>query len=118
MRSHMKAALILSCLPVFLSATALADDGVDVKITNDGTEDIMVTVYDMSTNPGRVVLTNARITGFTSVPISLIADASGQANLAWTATNTDHTFPRCGHAKTVVSNSSSVNVHADSTCSV
>jgi hypothetical protein len=118
MRSHTKAALILSCLPAFFVATAQSGEGVDVKITNDGTEDIVVNVYDMSSNPARLVLTNERINGFTSVPISLIADASGQANLAWTATSTDPTFHRCGHAKTVVGNDASVTVHADSTCSV
>jgi hypothetical protein len=117
MRSHIKAALILSGLSVFWAGTAISDDGVDVKITNDGTEDILVTVYDMNTSPGRVVLTNTRINGFTSVPVSLVADASGRANLRWTATNTDHTFPKCGHANTSVANADSVTVHADSTCS-
>jgi hypothetical protein len=118
MRSNVNAALILSCLPVLLSATAQAGDGVDVKITNDGTQDIMVTVYDMSSKPRRAVLTNARINGFTSVPISLTADASGKANLAWTATSIDPDFPKCGHAKIVVANSASVHVHADSSCKV
>ena len=118
MRSHMKAALILSCVPVFLAGTALGDNGVDVKIINDGTEDIVVTVYDMNTSTGQMVLTNTRINGFTSVPISLVADADGRANLRWTATSTDRTFPKCGHAHTIVGNASSVNVHADSTCSV
>jgi hypothetical protein len=117
MRSHMKAAFIMSCLPVFLAGTAQGGDGVDVKITNDGTEVIMVTVYDMSEGPGRMVLANARINGFSSVPISVIADASGRANLRWTATSTDPAFPKCGHANTVVVNAESVNVHADSTCS-
>jgi hypothetical protein len=117
-RSHMKAALILSCLPLFLAATAQGGEGVDVKITNDGTEVILVTVYDMSANPGRMVLANARINGFSSVPISVVADASGRAHLRWTATGTDPTFPKCGHAHTTVGNADSVNVHADSTCSV
>jgi hypothetical protein len=44
MHSHIKAALILSCLPLFFAATAQGGDGVDVKITNDGTEVVMVTV--------------------------------------------------------------------------
>jgi len=117
MRSPVKAVMILTCLAAFWTGTALSDDGVDVKITNDGTEDILVTVYDMNARPHRVVLTNARINGFTSVPVSLIADASGLANLRWTATNTDHSFPKCGHASTVVANAGSVNVHADSSCS-
>jgi hypothetical protein len=112
----MKAALILSALPLLLAGTALAQ-GVEVKITNDGTEDILVTVYDRTTNPERIVLTNARINGFASVPISLLGDATGRANLSWTATSADPVSPKCGHADTVVSNAASVNVHADSSCS-
>jgi hypothetical protein len=114
-RSRAKALLFLGCLPLVWAGAASAE-GVDVKITNDGTQDIVVTVYDMSTSPQRVILTNARINGFTSVPISLIADSTGRANLSWTATSTDPTFPKCGHADTVVSNDGSVNVHADSSC--
>ena len=118
MRSHIEAALILSWLPLFFAATAQGGEGVDVKITNDGTEAILVTVYDMSEVPGRMVLSNARINGFSSVPISVVADASGRAYLRWTATGIDPAFPRCGHAHTNVGNADSVNVHADSTCKV
>jgi hypothetical protein len=118
MRSHVKALLILSSLPLTLTGTALGGEGVDIKITNDGTQDIVVTVYDMSTSPERVVLTNARINGFTSVPISLVADATGRGNLSWTATSTDSVSPKCGHSDTVVGNAGSVSVHADSSCGV
>jgi len=117
MRS-LKGGLILSCLPLLLAGPVLADDGIDVKITNDGTEDIVVTVYDMSTSPKKVVLINARINGFTSVPISVIADANGRASVSWTATSVDHTSPKCGQAAAVVENAASVSVHADSACSV
>src|SRR5271170_1969151 len=55
-----KAALVSSCLPLLLVGAALGGEGVEVKITNDGTEDIVVTVYDMNTSPERVVLTNTR----------------------------------------------------------
>ena len=116
MRSHMKAALILSCLPLFLAAAAQGGERVEVKITNDGAEVIVVTVYDMSAGAGRMVLANARINGFSSVPISLAANAAGRVHLRWTATGTDPDFPRCGHAHTTVGNADSVNVHADSTC--
>jgi hypothetical protein len=108
---------MFGCLPLLLAGSVLADEGVDVKITNDGTEDIVVTVYDMNTKPSRVVLINARINGFTSVPISVVADAAGKANVSWTATSTDPTFPKCGHAAVMVDNAGSVSVHADSTCS-
>jgi hypothetical protein len=118
MLRKIEAAMILVCLPLlFLAGTAQGGEGVEVKITNDGTSDIFVTVYDMNTNPRKIVLTNTRINGFTSVPISLVGDANGEANLSWTATSTDAVSKKCGHAETTVSNSASVSVHADSACS-
>lgn len=102
MRAHIKVALILA-LPLLMI----------------GTRDIVVTVYDMNAQPQRVLLQNARINGFTSVPVSAIADASGRANLSWTATSVDATFAKCGHDDTRgVSNDAAVTVHADSSCSV
>jgi hypothetical protein len=91
--------------------------GVQVKITNDGTQDIVVTVYDMNAQPHRILLQNERINGFTSEPISAVADATGRANLSWTATSADTTATRCGHDETLgLNNDSAVNVHADSSC--
>ena len=117
MNAHIKTALILA-LPLLLIGTALGGEGVQVKITNDGTQDIVVTVYDMNANPRAILLQNARINGFTSVPVSAIADATGHANLSWTATSTDGTSAKCGHDDTSgLRNDSAVNVHADSSCS-
>ena len=116
MSRKIKAALILA-LPLLMIGAALGGEGVQVKITNDGTQDIVVTVYDMNANPRAILLQNARINGFTSVPISAIADATGRANLAWTATSVDATSATCGHADTLgLANDSAVNVHADSSC--
>jgi hypothetical protein len=81
MRVHIKAALILA-MPLLMVGTALGGEGVQIKITNDGTQDIVVTVYDMNANPRVILLRNARINGFTSVPVSAIADATGRANLS------------------------------------
>jgi hypothetical protein len=115
MRRDIRAGLILAL--TLTAATALGGEGVQVKITNDGTQDIVVTVYDMNANPQRILLQNARINGFTSVPISAIADATGRANLSWTATSTDATSKRCGHADTLgVSDDAAVNVGVDSSC--
>jgi len=116
MRSRTIAAL-LSCSTLIAAGAALGGEGVQVKITNNGTEDVLVTVYDMNARPQRAVLTNARINGFTSVPISLVGDASGKASLSWTATSGDAASRKCGHAATVVGNDASVSVHADSACS-
>ena len=99
MRGTIKAALILA-LPLFIVRTALGGEGVQVKITNDGTRDVVVTVYDMNAQPQKILLQNTRINGFTSVPISAIADATGRANLAWTATSTDATSMKCGRDDT------------------
>jgi hypothetical protein len=112
----MKAALFLGWPLLLFGTSARGGNSVDVKIINDGTEDILVTVYDMSTRPERIVFSNARLNGFTSAPIFLIAAADGKANLAWTATSTDTMFPKCGHAITAVANAGSVNVRADSQC--
>jgi hypothetical protein len=117
MHSQIKAILILSAVPLLLAGTALRGEGVAVTITNDGAEDIMVTVYDKSANPQRLVLNNTRMNGFTSVPISLVGDGTGKANLSWTAVSAESISPKCGHADTVVSNAASVNVHVDSRCS-
>jgi hypothetical protein len=118
MRAKFKAAFILASLPLLMMGKALGGEGVQVKITNDGTQDILVTVYDMNAQPQRILLQNARINGFTSVPISAIGDATGRANLSWTATSTDSASPKCGHDNTPgVGNDSAVNVHADSSCS-
>ena len=117
MNGHIKTALILA-LPLLMIGTALGGEGLQVKITNDGTQDIVVTVYDMNANPRAILLQNARINGFTSVPVSAIADATGHANLSWTATSTDGTSAKCGHDDTSgLRNESAVNVHADSSCS-
>jgi hypothetical protein len=118
MRSEMKAGWVLASV-LLMMGTALGGEGVQVKITNNGTQDIVVTVYDMNANPHRILLQNARINGFTSVPVSAIADATGRANLSWTATSTDATSKTCGQADTLgVADDSAVNVRADSSCGV
>lgn len=112
----MNAALILTCMPLLFFERAAWADGVDVNLSNDGTQDIVVTVYDMNAHPRRLVLANARINSFASVPISLIADAKGKGRLSWTATSADPAFRRCGHSNAAVNNADSVKVHADSSC--
>ena len=114
MRSLVKAILILLAVPLLL-AGAIRGDGVAVTLTNDGAEDINVTVYDKSTN--RVVLNNHRLNSFTSVPLTFVADPNGKANLSWTAVSAEALSPRCGHAEAEVSNASTVNVHVNSSCS-
>jgi hypothetical protein len=110
--------LLLSLIPLLLVGANAVGDGVAVKITNDSTEDIVVTVYDMTIGPNAVVLAHARINGFTAVPVSVAPDGSGRANLSWTAITADATARKCGHEDSVVlPDSSSLTVHADANCS-
>ena len=110
--------LLFGVVPLLLvGATALGGEGVDVTIANDGTEDIVVTVYDTTVGPDAVVLSHARIGGFTTVPVSVSPDANGRANLSWTAMTTDANFRKCGHQEGVeLANASSLTVHADGSC--
>ena len=112
--------LMLSCLPLLLvSAAAVGGlNGVDVVISNDSTDDVMVTVYDVSTHPSSMVLASARINGFTRIPIALSLDETGRGNVAWTAVSVDPHSRKCGHATdTGLTDSQAVNVHVDSECS-
>jgi hypothetical protein len=109
--------LILGLL-LLASAVAVAGlNGVDVTITNDGTEDVVVTVYDTSTQPNAVVLAHERINGFTRVPISVSTDDSGRGNIAWTAVTVDTRSRKCGHAASEgLSDSASIAVSANTSC--
>jgi len=113
-------ALMLAFLPfILVSAVAVGGlNGVDVVITNDSTDDVMVTVYDTSTHPSSVLLASERINGFTKIPIALSPDETGRGNVAWTAVSVDPRSRRCGHASsTGLTDSQAVSIHADSDCS-
>jgi hypothetical protein len=98
-------------------ASALADSGVPITITNDGTSDIVVTVYDLNASPRRVVVPGERINGFSSIPISVTPGQDGTGHVAWTATAVDANSHLCGHEnRQGLQSAESVHVHADMTC--
>jgi hypothetical protein len=108
--------LSLACLSMACTA-AHAGDTVTISIINDDTDDILVTVYDMNTQPHGKVLDGQVISGFASVPISVAAGAGGTGHVYWRATTLDPDRPRCGHRdKAGVSNEGSVHVFAHSQC--
>jgi hypothetical protein len=115
--------LQLCCLALLLVSAAVVGglNGVDVTIANDGTADVIVTLYDTSSQPNgqpnAVVFARERINGFTKIPVSLAADESGRANLAWTAVTVDPRSRKCGHAtRAGLTDAALVSVHADSEC--
>jgi hypothetical protein len=111
--------LLATAIPLLLlGSAALGGEGIQVSIKNDGTDDILVTVYDMTRGPNTAVISHARINGFTTIPLSVAPDASGHANVSWTAVTADANGRKCGHADQVgLSDSASVTVRADSNCS-
>jgi hypothetical protein len=111
--------LCIAAAPLALLATpAFSADGVSLNITNDGTDDIVVTVYDTTLGPKAVVLAHARINGFTTVPLTVAADDTGRGNISWTAVSADKNDRKCGHADNLgLGDASAVTVHADADCS-
>jgi hypothetical protein len=108
--------LLLGVTPLALLSAVAWSDGVTVNVTNDGTEDIQVTVYDTTVGPKAMILSQ-RVTGFTTVPVTVSQDATGRANLAWTAVTIDPNNRKCGHAdRTGLTDASSVHVRADAEC--
>lgn len=120
MKRKLPAFLCMAAVPLaLLAAPALSGDGVTVNITNDGTDDIVVTVYDTTLGPNAVVLSHTKITGFTTVPLSLAPDASGHGNISWTAVTADANDRKCGHADNMgLGDATAVKVRADSECKV
>ncbi len=100
-----------------LGSVAALADGVPITITNDGTEDVVVTVYDLNSQGRNPVMQAAHINGFTSVPISVTPGPDGLAHVAWTATNVDPSNRKCGHADKVdLDHDATVHVHANGEC--
>jgi hypothetical protein len=100
-----------------MTAVALGDDTINLNVTNDGTEDIFLSVVDLSTTPHTKVVDHQRVNGFTTVPVLASADNIGRANIAWTTISVDSDNRRCGHGvRRGLDNDGAVNVHVDSEC--
>jgi hypothetical protein len=116
MAAHRRKTLAVFSL-MLLGAVALAGDGENLRITNDSIIDIFVTVQDTSTKPSIEVVAHQRVNGFASIPISVSTDATGLANVSWTAVRVDGADRRCGRGEQRgLNNDATVNVHADSDC--
>lgn len=117
MRARIGTALMFVGIPLLFAGVALGNEGLQVNITNDGTRDVVVTVYDLNSREPHAVLENEHINGFTTVPINVIADAAGRAHIAWTATSSDGVTVTCGHDNNRVGSDSAVVVRAETSCS-
>ncbi len=98
-------------------AAAMASEKLSITITNNGTDELIVTVRDMNTTPSTKLLSRARISGFASIPIFVTADASGKAHVAWSAHTADPAIHECGRKnKGGLANFAAVHVYAKSQC--
>src|SRR5471030_2709590 len=79
------------------SAMALGGDGLNITISNDSTKDIVLTVYDLNTDPVKRVVSSQTINGFASVSVSIVANGVGVGHLSWTAVTSDPDTRTCGH---------------------
>jgi hypothetical protein len=102
---------------LLMSAGAARAGDIAIALKNDDLSDLIVTVYDLATHPPSVVLQSYRISGFTSLPITVSADETGTGHVSWTAATTDPSQRQCGHAeRRNLADGSSVRVRARSRC--
>jgi hypothetical protein len=107
----------LACLLFLLvSISAFGGDGMTITLRNNTSSTLLVTVYDLNANHQRL-FSGEEVNSFASIDISISADRSGLGHLAWTATNTDRDFRRCGHHdKRGLKDDDVVDVYANSRC--
>ena len=106
--------LSLGCL----SAFGQEGGGVMLTISNDTSDNLLVTIYDLGASPRQQVLSNRPIYGNASITVSITEDDSGTGHLWWTAMSLDRDMRKCGHdEKANLNDGDTVNVYADSDCS-
>ena len=113
---HRVGALVIGAIPLMLGGGgALADEGISLHVTNDGTSDIYVSVTDA--NSHSPIIEHQRLNGFATLPITATADDQGHANITWTTISVDNSDRHCGRGtRERLENDATVNVHADSSC--
>lgn len=116
-RAPITARTVIHALLVVTSVTALAGDGVNITISNNTTKDLLVTVYDLNSNPVTRLLSSQTINGFSSVSITLVANGFGEGHLSWTATTIGPDMRSCAHRdRPHLIDGGTVHVYAGSEC--
>jgi hypothetical protein len=101
-----------------LSALGQQGGGVMLTISNNTSNNLLVTVYDMGTSPRQQVLSSRLINGNGSITVSVTQDTSGRGHVWWTAMNLDRDMRQCGHDdKADLNDGDTVNVFVDGDCS-
>jgi hypothetical protein len=110
--------IAIACLPISVGSVTAADgEGLSITISNDSTDNVLLTAYDRNAKPAQLVLSGQPLYGFASIVISISANAAGLGHLSWTARTIDPDMPACGHGNAApLHDGDTVNVHADSHC--
>jgi hypothetical protein len=106
--------LVVGSVAVFGQDTG---GGVMLTISNDTSDNLLVTIYDLGTSPRQLVLSDRPIYGNASITISITQGASGTGHLSWTAMSQDRDMRTCGHDdKAGLNDGDTVSVHAGDDC--
>jgi hypothetical protein len=118
MRITSTAAVILGIsLAPFVGGPARAGDTVPIRLYNDGSDPIVVTVYDLNAEFPRPAVTSQRIDGFAWIPLTVLAGADGSAHIVWSARSGDESFKRCGQREMEeLGDEETVHLFTDSDC--
>jgi hypothetical protein len=110
--------IAVACLPLCVgSVSATGAEGLTITISNDSTDNVLLTAYDRNAKPAQLVLSGQPVYGFASIVISLSASATGLGHLSWTARSIDPDMATCGRGNaTNLHDGDTVNVHADGDC--
>jgi hypothetical protein len=99
------------------SAFGQQGGGVMLTISNDTSNNLLVTIYDLGSSPRQQVLSNRPMYGNASITVSITQDDSGKGHLWWTAMSLDRDMRKCGHDdKADLNDGDTINVYADSDC--
>jgi hypothetical protein len=113
------AALVYSFLWLgSLSVFGQTGGGIMLTISNNTSDNLLVTIYDVGVSPRQTILSNRAIYGNASITVSISEDASGSGHVYWTAMSQDSDMRMCGHEdKANLKNGDAVSVYADGDCS-
>jgi hypothetical protein len=109
---------ILGLALVLLAARdAFGDDTMNIRVCNDTSDEIVVTVYDMKATPAGPVLLRQTIDGFAWFPALITPGFEGVGHVRWSAETTGTSFHRCGHAERGgLATDAMLHVFTDSDC--
>jgi hypothetical protein len=114
--AFVKQVVICGALLLFEVSTAFADS-LTVRIQNDDTQDVYVSVYDQNTMNHNPVLSGERINEGQYKDISITADGNSRGSISWAATRADPNNPGCGSGdKSGLANNDLVSISAQGTC--